>query len=362
MSKRKAAIINVSKSLLDVSLATVIAIAGASGNAPVAGVATLVQATLGSGILKSVLERKQVERLELPVPRWWTNEPQYESWQAVCSSIEDYLPAILKGVEERLRQETSYPSSAVVKRLFIEQVARQLSPWEVRQQDRYMVAADVTPLLLEKTANVLKAAIDTTRQDVLAQWLAETARKLDEIQQATVVMPSPVQASSTALTASPMPQATIPVQDAKTVALKLESKLQAGNYDVYICYDDEDETEVMKVGEQLKTRGVLPWFDGLDVRPGNPMKLQQEEQIMKVRAACVFIGQHAIARGQLLQIYAFIQQYIDRKCAIIPVLLPDAPKKPELPPFLAEFGWVDYRKQVPDPLKQLVWGITGLRP
>ena len=63
-----------------------------------------------------------------------------------------------------------------------------------------------------------------------------------------------------------------------------------------------------------------------------------------------------------MQIYAFIEQYIDRECPVIPVLLADAPKKPELPPYLAEFGWVDFRKLVPVPLKQLVWGITGERP
>ena len=26
---------------------------------------------------------------------------------------------------------------------------------------------------------------------------------------------------------------------------------------------------------------------------------------------------------------------------------------------LEGFGWVDFRKQRPDPLEQLIWGITG---
>lgn len=365
MSERKAAIINVSKGLLDVSLATVGAVAGATGNAPVAGGAALVQATLASGALKPLVEKKKEGYLELPVPRWWTGEPQAQSWQAVCSSVEGRLPAILKGVEESLSKETSYPSSDTVKSLFIEQVAQQLSPWEVKQQDRYMVAGYVTPSLLEKTADTLKAAIDTTRGDALAAWLAQVAGTLDTIQRATaIIAPSSLAAPtvSVASTAQPTRPAAGTPKDAQALAMHLGSKMQDGAYDVYICYDEEDEVEVMKIGEQLKAYGILPWFDGVDVRPGAPKKLQQEQQIKEILAAAVFIGQHAIARGQLLQIYAFIQQYINRECAVIPVLLADAPKKPELPPFLAEFGWVDFRNLVPDPLKQLIWGITGERP
>ncbi|HEY6341772.1 MAG TPA: hypothetical protein VIY49_09790 [Bryobacteraceae bacterium] len=47
---------------------------------------------------------------------------------------------------------------------------------------------------------------------------------------------------------------------------------------------------------------------------------------------------------------------------MIPVLLPDAPSKPELPVFLRGLTWVDFRSDEPDPLKLLVWGITGKRP
>ena len=35
---------------------------------------------------------------------------------------------------------------------------------------------------------------------------------------------------------------------------------------------------------------------------------------------------------------------------------------PELPPFLKGMTWVDFRKRDPDPLAQLIWGITGQKP
>jgi hypothetical protein len=58
------------------------------------------------------------------------------------------------------------------------------------------------------------------------------------------------------------------------------------------------------------------------------------------------------------EIYAFIQQSVDRGCAIVPVLLPDA-HTADLPIFLHGLTWVNLAVDQPDPIGQLVWGITG---
>ena len=42
--------------------------------------------------------------------------------------------------------------------------------------------------------------------------------------------------------------------------------------------------------------------------------------------------------------------------------MPNAPIKPELPLFLRQFTWVDFRASDPDPMYQLRWGITGKKP
>ena len=53
---------------------------------------------------------------------------------------------------------------------------------------------------------------------------------------------------------------------------------------------------------------------------------------------------------------------MNRNCPVIPILLPNAPTKPELPLFLRQFTWVDFRISDPDPMYQLRWGITGKKP
>jgi hypothetical protein len=62
------------------------------------------------------------------------------------------------------------------------------------------------------------------------------------------------------------------------------------------------------------------------------------------------------------EVYAFLQEFMRRKCPVIPVMLPDAPQQPRLPIFLKNCHWVDFRLAEPDPLVQLVWGITGIKP
>jgi hypothetical protein len=52
---------------------------------------------------------------------------------------------------------------------------------------------------------------------------------------------------------------------------------------------------------------------------------------------------------------------VQRGCPIIPVILRSGKNIPELPIFLRRLTWVHFRKKKPDPLQQLIWGITGER-
>ena len=115
------------------------------------------------------------------------------------------------------------------------------------------------------------------------------------------------------------------------------------------------------VANRLKDRGLLPWLDEWELRPGMPWQRLLEEQIATIRSAAVFIGSSGIGPWQDLEQAAFLRQFVKRNCPVIPVILPDAPKAPELPPFLEGMMWVDFRGLRPDPLDQLIWGITGRR-
>jgi hypothetical protein len=59
-------------------------------------------------------------------------------------------------------------------------------------------------------------------------------------------------------------------------------------------------------------------------------------------------------------IEALLRKFVKRGCPVIPVLLDDAPYEPSLPRFLEAMVWVNFRENEPDPLKRLIWGITGV--
>jgi pimeloyl-ACP methyl ester carboxylesterase len=60
---------------------------------------------------------------------------------------------------------------------------------------------------------------------------------------------------------------------------------------------------------------------------------------------------------------ACINEFVNRRIPVIPVLLPGAAAKPELPIFLRRFTWVDLRYGLSEEgIDLLQWGITGEKP
>src|SRR5205807_8282152 len=95
---------------------------------------------------------------------------------------------------------------------------------------------------------------------------------------------------------------------------------------------------------------------------GLPWKRALEEQIEQIKSAAVLVGKNGRGPWQDMELQAFIREFVSRKCPVIPVVLADAPDKPALPVFLRGMTWVDFRKQEPDPMGQLIWGVKGENP
>jgi len=130
-------------------------------------------------------------------------------------------------------------------------------------------------------------------------------------------------------------------------------------FDVFLCHNSEDKPQVIEIAEQLKLCGLKPWLDKWELRPGHSWQDVLEENIEQINAAAVFVGKNGLGPWQRREINAFLRKFVNRECPVIPILLPDAPKEPKLPTFLEEIMWVDFRTSDPEPMSQLIWGITG---
>ena len=119
-----------------------------------------------------------------------------------------------------------------------------------------------------------------------------------------------------------------------TATLLLKEKAEAGAFDVFLCHNNKDKLEVKKIGEQLKERGILPWLDEWELRPGFPWQRLLEEQIEQIKSAAVFVGKDGVGPWQRQEMDAFLREFANRGCPVIPVLLEYAPSEPKLPLFL----------------------------
>lgn len=139
----------------------------------------------------------------------------------------------------------------------------------------------------------------------------------------------------------------------------LQGKIETDDFDVFLCHNREDKPQVKSLGAMLKEYGLLPWLDEWNLRPGLPRQRLLEQQIKKIKSVAVFVGSDGIGPWQQVEVETFLREFVNRGCPVIPVLLPNAPTAPQLPPFLKIMTWVDFRVQDPDPVEQLIWGITG---
>jgi len=148
-------------------------------------------------------------------------------------------------------------------------------------------------------------------------------------------------------------------RERETAASTIQGKIETDDFDVFLCHNSKDKEEVKKIGIKLKEIGLLPWLDEWELQPGLPWQPALEEKIERIKSAAVFVGVEGIGPWQRREIDALLREFVRRECPVIPTLLSDVPKKPELPVFLKGMTWIDFNKSDPDPIQQLIWGITG---
>jgi WD40 repeat protein len=148
-------------------------------------------------------------------------------------------------------------------------------------------------------------------------------------------------------------------RDLDVAATRLKGKIETGDFDVFLCHNSKDKEEVKAIGEQLKKRGILPWLDVWEIRPGTRWQKALAGNIKSIRSAAVFIGPKGPGPWQDLEVEALLQQLAKRGCPIMPVILQGRRGRPRLPTFLDLWHMIDMRQDDPDPLDQLIWGITG---
>ncbi len=133
-------------------------------------------------------------------------------------------------------------------------------------------------------------------------------------------------------------------------------------FDVLLSYNRQDQALAMELANALRARGLRPWIDEAELIPGRRWQEALERALGQVCTTAVLFGSDGLGPWQTPEMRAAIDESVRRGLPVIPVLLPGAPARPELPLFLRDFTWVDLRRGfTPDGLDRLHWGITGVK-
>lgn len=151
-------------------------------------------------------------------------------------------------------------------------------------------------------------------------------------------------------------------RDNEAIRTTAMGRRAVNDYDVFLCYNSKDRDQVRWLAERLVERNISPWFDEWALKPGSVWQRELEAQISRMQAVAVVLGTSGIGPWQDEEQMAFLDEFKASKRTVIPVMLPTFEPPVTIPPFLKNRQWVDFRKVTPDPLDQLIWGITGERP
>ena len=133
-------------------------------------------------------------------------------------------------------------------------------------------------------------------------------------------------------------------------------------FHVFLCHNSKDKPAVRQINERLKKYGLATWLDEEQLPPGRAWQELLEGQIESIGSVAVFVDSAGIGPWQDVEMRAFISEFVNRRCPVIPVILEGCSTIPQLPLFMRQFIWVDFRKDAPPPLELLIWGITGQKP
>jgi hypothetical protein len=130
------------------------------------------------------------------------------------------------------------------------------------------------------------------------------------------------------------------------------------SFDVFLSHNSKDKPVVRRLSKAMKARGLRVWLDEWELVPGQSWQEALEQIIKTAKAAAVLFGPAGLGPWEEPEMRACLCEFVKRRLPVIPVLLPGAPKEPELPLFLQEFTWVDLRGGLKkDGLTRLQWGI-----
>jgi TIR domain len=156
-------------------------------------------------------------------------------------------------------------------------------------------------------------------------------------------------------------QISIPESVVARVYRRMTATADTEAFDVFLAHNGKDIKAVEGIAQQLQQRGLNPWLDKWHLPKGRVFQQKIERVLSVVPCTAVFIGSHGIGPWEEMELRMAVNEFVERKAPVIPVLLPKC-KQADLPLISKAFSQVRFRTlEDAEALDNLVWGITAVR-
>lgn len=114
------------------------------------------------------------------------------------------------------------------------------------------------------------------------------------------------------------------------------------DYDVFLSHSSKNKRAARELAERLRTAGLKVWFDEWEIRPGDVIGLRIEKGLEASRVLVFLLSAEAFESewAALERQTILFRDPTNRERRFLPVRIDDA----ALPPTLAQFAYVDWRK------------------
>ncbi|MGK7897066.1 MAG: GUN4 domain-containing protein [Xenococcus sp. (in: cyanobacteria)] len=134
-------------------------------------------------------------------------------------------------------------------------------------------------------------------------------------------------------------------------------------FDVFLAHNSTDKPQVRAIASELRQRGLNPWLDEEQMRPGDTPLEEIQKGISQSKCVVFFIGLEGSGKWQgNLELPITVDLVINSGLRLIPVLLPGVNEIPKSPQylFMRTKIWINFESlDDREAFKNLVGSISG---
>jgi hypothetical protein len=140
-----------------------------------------------------------------------------------------------------------------------------------------------------------------------------------------------------------------------------DQEVQPEGYDAFICYNDEDKLEALRLKTELESEHLRAFEASSDLLPGDVWPEEIASVIGSARAALVVLGKSGGQRWAGLELTQVVKEHEKRAMRVIPVLVAGASDDPHIP-LLVGFTRLDLRDHHRASFRRLLQAIRTTKP